>query len=1442
MRDFSSHDAHAFSRFQFERLQTLSGTPFTLEACPAVDGQCVLVPCLDGLTAVSSTEGAGCNVKSGHHIWANAPFHLLFDCLKQYLSCKALSPHNTSACFVVPKRYQNFDWQPLLKGMHLLHEFPKGSFIYEDSSIACPWPVQVFYDPVRPQLNAFAETHLHMMLQGTLSGAPVNILIDSGAGENFLSTSYATRVGFALQPSTSTITIADGSIKIPVGVCRVRLAVQGYSAHISCTVTDLPHQFDMILGNSWLQSHRAVLDWNSHTCCIQRGARRYSLQCTNPSSAVEQPAITPGARTIPLTLAQVKRFLKKGCESFHINVKPSNDSALEVPLSPPSGNFAPRGPDEPDSVQPLIEEFKHLFPLRLPKGLPPDRGLGSVIPMIPDAMPKSRPLTRLSPLEFKEMEATVKELLEQGFIEPCSSPFGASILFVRKKDGTLRMVFDYRALNQCHTRANRVPVPNINTLFDNLHGAKVMSSLDLLSAYHQIRLCDEDVPRTAFRTQLGTYCWRVLPFGLKNAVEAFSESVTNCLRPFIGKFVLVYLDDILIWSSSPEEHLAHLKLVLDALDQHQFYLKRSKCEFFKTELKFLGHVVSSIGLKVDPSKVSVVMAWPTPTDIRALRSFLGLANYFRRFIKSYAIIVHPLYELLRKNMPFVWTNARQLAFDSVKTALTNAPVLAIPDLSDEALKRGFQVWSDASGFGIGAVLLQDGAVIAYEGRALTPAQKDYTVGEQELLAVVHALGIWRCYLEGANVTVCTDHAPNTFLPRTVHLSRRQARWSEFLQRFDITWQYKPGKINMADPISRCPSFLLCSALWTKSLAINGLAIIELPDVRDKRYPPSSLDALFLLTSLRGLSVDHASSALAHLDSLRGRIVMGYVSDPWFLQQPNIKDLTLVDSLYYFNGAIVVPSDIDLKRDILYEAHNAAYSGHLGITKTQRLLERHYWWPNINFDIRQYIRTCDSCQRMKARSTQKAGTLMPLPIPDRNWDSVSMDLITSLPVTKRGNSAILVMVDRLSKMVHLAATTNSVNAVGIGDLFFDNVIRLHGCPRDIVSDRDPRFIAPFMQEVSSRWGTKLSTSTAFHPQTDGQTERVNRVVEEMLRAFTSPSQDDWDEQLAAAEFAINNAYHESTLTTPFMLNSGQHPRLPLGDPASFPAPLTRLLDSTDGPGRVPAADIFCNRLMKALALAKKALRDAQSRATQQANKRRKAVTLHVGQQVMLSTKNIKLKLPSGGTPKLMPRYIGPFTIIKQINPVAFRLDLPPSIRIHNVFHISLLTLYNLGGSVQPPPSPTSIEDEGLFFKVEKLLKHRERSFGKGRTRLEFLVRYSGYGPEHDTWEPVSNLANCEQDIQKFLRKASSETVISPPRRRTNNLRTVDKSQSMSTRKDLKRAVIADLSRSLGSKQKLTQTLEPSLSRLTDDITSLSGYLPHAHSNKRQAALPQRFIDS
>ena len=228
--------------------------------------------------------------------------------------------------------------------------------------------------------------------------------------------------------------------------------------------------------------------------------------------------------------------------------------------------------------------------------------------------------------------------------------------------------------------------------------------------------------------------------------------------------------------------------------------------------------------------------------------------------------------------------------------------------------------------------------------------------------------------------------------------------------------------------------------------------------------------------------------------------------------------------------------------------------------------------------------------------------------------------------------------------------------------------------------------------------------------------------------------------------------------------------------------------------------------------------------------------------MLSTKNIKLKSPSGGTPKLMPRYIGPFTIIKQINPVAFRLDLPPSIRIHNVFHISLLTLYNLGGSVQPPPSPTSIEDEGLFFEVEKLLKHRERSFGKGRTRLEFLVRYSGYGPEHDTWEPVSNLANCEQDIQKFLRKASSETVISPPRRRTNNLRTVDKSQSTSTRKDLKRAVIADLSRSLGSKQKLTQTLEPSLSRLTDDITSLSGYLPHAHSNKRQAALPQRFIDS
>jgi hypothetical protein len=442
----------------------------------------------------------------------------------------------------------------------------------------------------------------------------------------------------------------------------------------------------------------------------------------------------------------------------------------------------------------LLHGRQDVFPKDLPDGLPPMRVQGhSVIPLIPGAKPTVRPMFRYSPLERKEMETQVTELLRKGFIQPSISPFGSPILFVKKKTGELRMCIDFRALNQI-TIKNRYPLPRIDDLLDKLQGAKVFSSLDLMSGYYQIRLPDDDVEKTAFRTTGGLYEYKIMPFGLTNAPAVFMSHMNAILADL--PFVVVYLDDILIFSKDPEQHVDHVRSVLDRLRQHQYYAKLSKCDFFKKELKFLGHIVSPEGIKPDPAKVRIVQEWPELKTVTDIRSFLGLTNYFRKFIEGYSGMAAPLHDLTkggvsRRKGKFTEPpigDAHRQAFESLKIALTTAPVLALPDFT-----KPFRIITDASDFAIGAILLQEERPIAYESQKLSPAERNYHTTDRELLAVKHALEIWRCYLEGVPFTVVTDHNSLIHLQTQPSLSRRQARWLEFFQGFDFDWQYRPGK-------------------------------------------------------------------------------------------------------------------------------------------------------------------------------------------------------------------------------------------------------------------------------------------------------------------------------------------------------------------------------------------------------------------------------------------------------------------------------------------------------------------------------------------------------------------------------------------------------------------------------------------------------------------------
>ncbi len=429
-----------------------------------------------------------------------------------------------------------------------------------------------------------------------------------------------------------------------------------------------------------------------------------------------------------------------------------------------------------------MEEYKDIFPMDLPAGLPPIRpNVDHVIPTETDGPPKARGRHRYSPAEIQEMKEQIDALRQKGFIQPSASPWGASLLFAPKKNGKLRMCFDYRVLNNL-TRKDRYTLPRIDELLDHLKSATVFPGIDMASGYHQVRISDADIPKTAFQTPFGAYEFKVMCFGLTNAPATFQRVMNEIFKEYLGVFVFIYLDDILVYSRTEAEHTEHLRIVLDLLRKHKMFGRLAKSDFGKPQVPFLGHVVSAAGVSVDPDKTAVIQRWETPYSVREVQSFLGFANWFRMYIPGYSQHIAPLTELTKKNVPFRWTSQCQHCFDWLKGCLQQPPVLALPDYQQQ-----FEVRVDASSMCVGAVLMQGGRPLAYESASFDPADRDYTIGEQELLAVVFALRKWRTYLEGGPhpVRIVTDHMPLTHLPTKGMLDPRQVRWSEYLSRFHL---------------------------------------------------------------------------------------------------------------------------------------------------------------------------------------------------------------------------------------------------------------------------------------------------------------------------------------------------------------------------------------------------------------------------------------------------------------------------------------------------------------------------------------------------------------------------------------------------------------------------------------------------------------------------------
>jgi hypothetical protein len=971
------------------------------------------------------------------------------------------------------------------------------------------------------------------------------------------------------------------------------------------------------------------------------------------------------------------------------------------------------------------------------------------------ASPKYEPRRRYSAKEMSIQNEYVEMAYKLNIVEESNSPYNYNFVMVPKKDPRepARATHNYKPLNEI-TAKDSYPLWFMEDILQGIPpDTRHFSAVDAVKGFLQIPIRDpQERQKTAFSTEKGHHQYKRCPMGVKNGTSIYQRDMNIRYQDYIRKFVYPFVDDLLIFSKTPMEHLKHIGLVCNRMIRDGMCLSSKKSFFFKEEVKCLGFIISKAGITPDPDKIKAIQKWSQPSNKREVKGFLGTTGFYRKFVKDYAAIAKPLRILTADNVaPEEYTKqSAKEAFQKLKEKLCTPPILRSPDL-----KIPFRMYTDASKDGYSCILAQVDKekkeyVVAYYSKATTEGESKRHSTELEFGAVNWALEKCRPIIYGAQVEIITDHDALKSLLNMKTKNRRIQGMSLDLEEWRdyITVRHRAGKNNHVDALSRSAEVIQS----TENDKTIGL-YVEPEDWVKKDQ-----------TVVYHIQQEHEdtlriSSKFQMTDDFKKRLIQAYHKEPLWMELRNhfqdrhrtlspkaqaaIPHYTMVDDLLYWTGNVhtcprlCIP--VDLREEICNLLHNHPFLGHLGRDRTVCRAQEYYFWPKMKQDIQKHVEQCVECQQTKSGNRSTEGKRQPLGIPLRRWGSISMDFMIGFPGVY---DCLWVIVDRLTKRIRLFPIKTTTTAKELARLFLNEFVKIHGLPDEIICDRDAKFRSQFWQAFMDMLQVKLKMSTAFHPQTDGQTERMNRTIQEMLKAVVLHAKDpeNWHDEVNLLEFAYNSSINSVTGMSPFVMDLGWQPK-----------DLNAVMNGIAVHYKLQEIEEWDAHLSSILC----AVQDSIALAQEKQMKEQKNLTHEIwkaGDYAWVETQNLNIPVFKEVYKKLRPKYIGPFRVVRKIGDNVAELDLPENFRIHKNFNIRRLRKCRTPEDKLPtPPTTEVLEGEvDIEYEIEKLMGHK-----KVRNGYQYLVKWKGYPDWESTWVTRRELLRNAHDL---LHEYEKENVL------------------------------------------------------------------------------------